>query len=102
MRPLAIIELEVALQISHRVIDRLVVLDVNVFILDRTPQSLDQHVVQRPASSIHADSYSSTLQLAGELGAGELRPLVAVEYLRLPLGKSPVQRRQAEPCVQGG
>src|SRR5262249_59738787 len=101
MRSLAIIELEVAFQTPHRVIDRLVVLDVNVFILDRTPQPLDEHVVQRPASSVHADSYSSTLQLADELGAGELRALVAVEDLGLSLSKCPVQRRQAEPSLQG-
>src|SRR3989337_3286143 len=60
---------------------RLVVLQVNLFVLDRTPEPFDEHVVHRPATTVHADRDARSLQLAREGGCRKLAPLIVVENL---------------------
>jgi len=47
--------------------------------LDVAPQPLDEDIVERSPSSIHADEHLFTLEHAGEGFAGELRALIAIE-----------------------
>ncbi len=73
---------------------------VDVLVLQRAPQTFDEHVVQRTPSSIHADRHAARDQTTGELHRRELKPLVAVEQFRATQGESVVQRFQAEAPVE--
>jgi len=59
-----------------------VVHEVDVLILDRALQALDEDVVQGSASAVHADLDARTLQDAGGLDGGEARTLASVEGRR--------------------
>ena len=62
----------------------LIILEINVLILDRAPQSLDENVIRRATSTIHADPQRVGLQGVDEVMAGELSALIGVENLRDP------------------
>ena len=61
-------------------------LQVNILVFDSSPESFDENVVQRSAPSIHADPDLLAFENVCKSYAGELRTLVAVEDLRLPIG----------------
>jgi len=50
-------------------------------VLEAAPQSLDKNVVKGPAATVHADGDAFAFERPGECIAGELRALIAVEYL---------------------
>ena len=58
----------------------LVVVEVDVLILHTAPQPFYEYVVQCTTSTIHADEDLSIQQHLCELFAGELTPLVGIEY----------------------
>src|SRR5262245_2737010 len=60
-----------------------VALEVDVLVLQRAPQSLDEHIVHPPPASIHRDADFGFTQHADEVAAGKLAALVGVEDLRL-------------------
>ena len=94
------IDHEVGRQAMLQLPCRLVALQVNVLVLHGPPQPLDEHVVQGPAAAIHTDRDPRSLQHARERSAGELRPLIGVEDLRLPLRQRRLQRADAEAAVE--
>ena len=102
MRPLAVVEPQIpadrAACLRHTVIGT----QVDLFILDRTPQPLDEHVVAPGPTPIHADPDRVVRQQSGERCAGELAPLVGVEDLRPAMtGQRLVDRIQAEIDLHG-
>ena len=54
---------------------------VHALVLERSPQALDKHVVHPAALAVHRDANASRLEHVGEVDAGELTPLVAIEDL---------------------
>jgi hypothetical protein len=78
-----------------------VVVDVEVLVLDRAPQSLHENVVKRTPPPIHAHANALGLQPAGEGLGGELRPLIRVEDLRLAELPRVLQSGQAKRAVEG-
>ena len=72
---------EISPQPSSELSDRVVGVEVNMLILDRSPKSFDKHVVHPSAFTIHADLNAVGLQDAGEGIACELTALIGVEYL---------------------
>src|SRR5947209_13127929 len=60
-----------------------VALEIDVFVLERPPQPLDEHVVDPAAAPVHRDLYAGLSERASEGGAGELAALIGVEDLRL-------------------
>jgi len=54
-------------------------MEVELFVLERAPQPLDEDVVQAAALPVHADAHVGGAQHARERLGGELRPLVGVE-----------------------
>ena len=54
---------------------------VHFFVLDRAPQSFDEHVVAPGASSIHRNRDIVPDQRTRERGAGELAALIGVENI---------------------
>ena len=49
---------------------------VDAFVLERSPQPLDEHVVHPAALAVHRDADASLLEHVGEVDAGELAALV--------------------------
>ena len=52
---------------------------VDAFVLQRSPEPLDEDVVHPPAAPVHADLHVGAAQDVGEVGAGELASLIRVE-----------------------
>ena len=55
---------------------------VDAFVLERSPQPLDEHVVHPAALAVHRDADASLLEHVGEVDAGELAAVVAIKDLR--------------------
>ena len=85
MGALTIEKVEVPAQRSARFCDGVVGLEVDLLVLHRSPEPLDEHVVAPGALAVHADGDPVLLKDAGERLAGELTALVAVENLRLAM-----------------
>src|SRR5271157_1540365 len=83
MRALTIEKVEIPAQRRARLGDGVVGLEVDLLVLHRSPEPLDEHVVAPSALAVHADGDPVLLEDAGERLAGELAALVAVENLGL-------------------
>ena len=55
MKPLIVVEREVAFEARFKRRDARIVFEVNVLILDRPPEPFDKDIVQRAAPAIHTD-----------------------------------------------
>ena len=71
-----VVEVEVGAQLAARLGQVLVGFEVDFLVLDRSPESLDEHVVQPAAAAVHADLNAVVCEHAGEALTGELRTLV--------------------------
>jgi len=100
VRPLGIVELDPRADdaLGREAIRHLVQVDGLVF--QRSPETLDEDVVQAPAPPVHGDHDIGVLERAGEVEAGELAALIRVEDLRLAVSSHRVaQGLDAEPGV---
>src|SRR5271166_4283074 len=97
MRPLAVVEPPIPTDRAARLGDTVVGAQVDLLILDRTPQPFDEHIVAPGPAPIHADPDRVLRQQSGERRTGELAPLVGVEDLRSTItGQRLVDRVEAE------
>ncbi len=55
--------------------------DIDVVVLDRAPEPFDEHVVDRPADTVHRDGDLGVKEHLDERVSGELRFLIGVEDL---------------------
>ena len=85
MRALGIVKLEVTPDLASGFAHRLVGVQVDVFVFERTPQPLDENVVSPPAFAIHTDLDALFFEPSGEGFTGELTSLIGVEDLRRAL-----------------
>ena len=93
MGPAPVVEGEIPSDRGMCRADGVVGSQVDLLVLDRPPQPLDEDVVAPRALAVHADGDPGLQQDAGEGVAGELRPLVSVEDLRpAMLGERLLQR----------
>ena len=83
MRTLGVLEREVLRQADCQLGHVGVALQVHILVLHVAPKAFNEDVVQCSAASVHADGHTLALEHADKGVAGELRALVAVEYLRL-------------------
>jgi len=100
VRPVGVVEREVALQAKERFVRVLVVFQVHFLVLHRAPQPLDEDVIVRAALAVHADLHARFLEPARERLAGVLSALVGVEDLRPRDGQIPLQGLHAERRVE--
>jgi hypothetical protein len=80
--PLVIVERQVAAQARACLPWASIRVGVDLVILDRTPQALNEDIIADPAFAIHADPHVGRPQELALLRAGEGAPLVAVPDLR--------------------
>src|SRR4029077_13271794 len=71
-----------------------IALEIDVLMLERPPQPLDEDVVHPTTAAIHGDLDPCARQRAGEGRTGELAALVGVEDLRP--GRTVPERRRAQ------
>src|SRR5262245_30374029 len=96
MKALPIVELKISPQACDGLRRGFVITDVDVFVFDASPEPLNEDVVQRSASTIHADGDLALFENPGECAAGALRPLIRVEDLRLYQLHGLIQRAHTE------
>ena len=82
VRAAFIVELEVLGEGGVGLDERGVAFEIDLLVFDRTPQALDEHVVQAAALAVHRELHAGGQQRLGELGGGELAALVGIEDLR--------------------
>jgi len=64
--------------------------EIEIMILERPPQSLDEDIVLDASSAVHADGDVMILEQVREGGAGELGSLIDVEDLWSPIASDGV------------
>jgi len=101
MESFGIVEGEICTQSLGGLGHGLVVLEIDFFILDASPESLHEDVIPAPPSSIPTDTDAFLFEEVGEIFAGELRALIAVEDIRLGVPERSLHGRDAEEAVQG-
>jgi len=99
--PFPIIEFEPPGNPPCRLQDAAVVVQVNLFVLERAPQPFHEDVVEGPAAPVHGDPDSLVQESFRESLARELASLVAVEDPGPAKIQGFLQRLQAEARVQG-
>ena len=102
VKPFPVVELHVAfnpgLQLDHRP----VVVEVDVLVLQASPEALDEDVVQSSVHAVHADFYMVSFENGDEGIRGELAALVRVEDRRNPVKRDCLLKsRYAELSVEG-
>ena len=93
VQPLFVVEAEVRAQAVDRCRNGGVALQVHLLVLDRSPQPLDEHVVECPPPAIHADLHVGGVEPPGEGVAGELAALIGVEDRRSAPRQGTIQCR---------
>ncbi len=103
MWTLVAVKMEVVSQSLGQLRYALITLQVNVFVFDRPPQSLDEYVVQRGTSPTHLqligkqESFSASALFAGQQGlSGETLP----SSKHLLTQSTPVPRTCSPPCIR--
>ena len=96
-----VVEGQISLNLPSSLSPILVSLQVHFLALDAAPQPLYEDIVYAPALAVHADLNALLQQPASEGLAGELTPLVRVEYLRLTFAQSLFQSLNTECHLQG-
>lgn len=101
MRTTGVVEGEVAPDAGGRDGHRLVAVQVDLLVLERAPEPLDEDVVAPAAFPIHADRDAVVLEQPGEVGARKLCALIRVEDRRPAIaGDGLLDRREAEGAVE--
>ena len=94
-----VVEIEVIINSPSSFRDTLIIPDVDLFILERAPQSFSKDVVHTPSPTVHADVDHLSFEHAREGGAGKLGALVGIEDSGSAGHKSLLQGRQAETSL---
>ena len=102
MRPRAIVEAQMPADRGPGFGDAVVVAQADLLVFHRPPEPFDEDVVAPGALAVHADGDLGPLQHRDEVGAGELRTLIAVEDLgRAVAVERLLQRLDAEVRREG-
>ena len=101
MIPVEVVEPEIFAESRNQFLHREVVVEIDVFVLHAAPQTLDEHVVQRSAATVHADGDLRCEKWFREDVARELGSLVRVEDPGLPSAKRSLEHARAEVCILG-
>src|SRR3982750_2403280 len=102
MRSAGVVEAEIPADRGASLGDRVVSSEVDLLVLDRSPEPLDEDVVAPGTLAVHADGDAVPGRHAGEGPAGELAALIGVEDLRPAVaGQGLFPRPHAEPRLPG-
>ena len=85
MEAFFIVKLKVPVQTLPQIPAVFVLVQENMFVFDRPPEPFDEHIVQRPAPSIHADFHFLSQKRPGKCIRSELAALVRIPTKLTPL-----------------
>src|SRR5690242_10113656 len=101
MRPLGVVECEIAGNPVARIAWRAIVGQVDLLIFQAAPEPLGKDVIQCPPLAIHTDLDARRFERLGDLGTGEMTALIGVPNLRDgPRPRLP-DRREHKTNLQG-
>jgi hypothetical protein len=100
MRSLVIVELEVLVDPVSGLTWRIVLIEIDFFVLETSPEPFREDVVDGPAFAIHADLDVMGFEAIQVAVAGEMAPLIAVEDDGKRRSKGPVHSLQNEGHLQ--
>ena len=84
MKPSTVVEVEIGTYTRFQLPHVLIAFQVDVFIFEASPQTLNSDIVQCPPCSVHTDlNVVISKHLEKHIG-GKLAPLIRVEYGRTP------------------
>ena len=96
------VEPEVGVEVRVRFDLGAVAPQVDLLVVDRAPEPLDEDVVQGPAAAIHRELHAAGQQGLGKLCRGKLAALIGVEEFRHSvLGNRPLDGVDAAACIDG-
>src|SRR5262244_2992713 len=72
MRPMAVVEVDVAAERSSRLVDAVIGPQIHLLVFDTAPEALEEHVIAPRAPAVHADG---NLVLDQDVGEGVTRKL---------------------------
>lgn len=101
MRTFVVVEPEIGRKPRFEFRHRAIVPKIDILVLDTAPEPLDKHIIQRPATAVHADQDLVVQQRTGEVRTGELTALIGVEDARLSLRQGLLERLRTEQRIQG-
>ena len=101
MRSFGIVEGEICTQSLGGLGHGSVVLEIDFFILDASPEPLHEDVIPAPPSSIPTDADAFLFESVGEIFTCKLTALIAVEDAGLGILERSFQGCDAEEAVQG-
>ena len=85
MNPPGVVKIHIMLDTKAELRQADIVLDFDVLIFQRPPETLHLCIIQTSSPSVHADLNPMVPKFRYELRAGELAPLIRIENLRLPV-----------------
>jgi hypothetical protein len=101
MQAILIVELKIRFQPSFCVRDRLIILEIHLLILNASPESFDENIVQSSPAAIPTDANPCCLEATSKIHTGKLRSLVGVKNLRSRLLKCLVEGFETKRGFQG-
>ncbi len=101
MRPLIVIKRKITSQSVQQLRNLFIVLDIDLFILEGSPKSLDKDVVYHSATAVHTDVDAALSEHGDKAVARELRALISIEDVGLRKAQCLLQRLYAEVRSQG-
>src|SRR6266567_4502702 len=101
MQAILIVELKRGFQPSFGIRDRLIILEIHLLVLNASPESFNENVIQCSSSTIPTNAHICSLEPVRKLGTGKLRSLIIVENFRTRPLKGLLKRFETERCLQG-
>src|SRR6266849_11088835 len=100
MQAILIVELKILFQPTFCIRDRLIILEIHLLILDASPESFDENIVQSSPAAIPTDANPCCLEATSKIHTRKLRSLVVVKNLRSRLCKRLVERFETKRGFQ--
>jgi hypothetical protein len=83
VRPIVVIEVEVASMSEHHFRDGLIIVRVDLSILDAAPETFGEDVVERSAAPAHTDLNPALIETISKGSRAKLRAPIRVDNFRL-------------------
>src|SRR5207247_9830248 len=85
MRPMAVVEVDVAAERSSRLVDAVIGPQIHLLVFDTAPEALEEHVIAPRAPAVHADRNLVLDQDVVEGVTRKLAALLLVEVWRVAM-----------------
>ena len=81
---LGVVKLHISLQLLREIAPVGVFFEIDLFLLERPPESFDKNIVEEPTAPVHADADLPRMEQSQPFVARELPSLIGIENLWAP------------------